>query len=56
MIITFLLFFVPILYMLPTAIALLNRHKHAVSIGVLNLCGGWTGIGWLAALVWSFTK
>ena len=46
-------FYGPI-YMLPTIIGL---HKHnALAIFLLNVFLGWTGIGWVAALIWSVLK
>lgn len=44
-----------ILYFLPYANAKSRKHKSAGAIGALNLFLGWTLIGWLAALIWSFT-
>jgi hypothetical protein len=43
------------LYMLPTFIATARGHKNVLAIGVLNLFLGWSLLGWLAALIWSFT-
>lgn len=40
-------------YGLPTIIALLRGHGYTGVIFALNLFGGWTGIGWLVALVWA---
>ena len=45
-----------LIYFLPTGIALLRGHRNTVPIGLLNLFLGWTGLGWLAALIWSFTS
>ena len=45
-----------LLYFMPTFIAGTRRHKNAAAIAVLNLLLGWTFIGWVAALVWSFTE
>lgn len=45
-----------VLYWLPTAIALFRKHHNKWAILVLNLLLGWTVIGWIAALVWSFTS
>jgi len=42
------------LYFLPTIIA---RHKaNALAIFVFNLFLGWSGIGWVAAMVWACSK
>jgi hypothetical protein len=42
------------LYLLPSIIGL--RKRNALAIFLLNLLTGWTGIGWIAALIWSVTK
>jgi len=44
------------LYFLPTMVACNGHKKNKDAIMVLNLLTGWTFIGWLIALVWSFTK
>ena len=41
-------------YFLPTIIGVHKRN--ALAIFLLNLLTGWTGIGWVAALVWSVLK
>lgn len=43
-------------YFLPFLVALIRGHRQRVAILVLNLLLGWTFIGWVVALVWSFTK
>lgn len=43
------------LYILPWGNAYSRGHHNAKAILVLNVFLGWTGIGWLAALIWSFT-
>jgi hypothetical protein len=49
MVLTALLF----LYLLPTYIAYRRRHHQAAPIAVINICFGWTFLGWVAALAWS---
>jgi Superinfection immunity protein len=44
-----------LLYFLPTVIALSRGHLSGLAIFLLNLFLGWTLIGWLIALIWSFT-
>lgn len=44
-----------IFYLLPTVIARTRRHKNILPIFVLNILLGWTFLGWVVALVWSFT-
>lgn len=43
------------LYFLPTIIAVYRKHHNAVPIGIVNLCFGWTFVGYVAALAWAFT-
>jgi hypothetical protein len=38
---------------LPIAIAAARRHPDLGRIAILDAVLGWTGIGWIAALVWS---
>jgi hypothetical protein len=42
-------------YFLPPVIAGLRGHHQAGAIFILTLFLGWTVLGWIAALVWSFT-
>ncbi len=42
------------LYFLPTIIGW--NHKQFAAIFLLNLLLGWTGLGWIIALIWSVTK
>ncbi len=44
------------LYMLPTLIAGYRSHRNAAAVTVLNVLLGWTGLGWVAALAWSFAR
>jgi len=41
------------IYFLPAIVACLNKKKNAAGIFVLNLFLGWTGIGWIIALIWA---
>jgi hypothetical protein len=43
------------IYLAPTVVANYRSHKNATAILVFNIFLGWTFIGWVAALVWSFT-
>lgn len=45
-----------IVYFVPTACAVLRGHMSGKAIFVTNLLLGWTGIGWVFALIWSFTS
>lgn len=44
-----------LLYFVPTVIAAISGKKNTMAIFVLNLLLGWTFVGWVVALVWSFT-
>lgn len=45
-----------ILYLLPGIIASGRGHKNSTAIWVLTVVLGWTALGWIVALVWSFTN
>lgn len=45
-----------VIYFVPFMVAKMRKHSKATAIGVLNLFLGWTGLGWIGALVWSFTE
>jgi Superinfection immunity protein len=47
--------FVLSLYLLPTFIASRRRHRNMISIALVNIFLGWSGLGWFAALLWSCT-
>ena len=42
-------------YLLPSLVARSRKHHQGRAIFVLNLLLGWTGIGWVIALVWAYT-
>jgi Superinfection immunity protein len=44
------------LYFLPALVANHRRHHNQAAIFTLNLLGGWTAIGWIAAFVWAMTR
>ena len=44
------------IYFLPGIIAGFRNHHNTAAILVLNFFLGWTGIGWIAAIVWSATN
>jgi uncharacterized membrane-anchored protein len=46
----------PVIYFIPAFVAHRRHHKNAVAITVLNIFAGWTFIGWVVALVWSFVE
>ncbi|MGH6827586.1 MAG: superinfection immunity protein [Rhizomicrobium sp.] len=41
------------MYCAPTMLAIGQRARSLKGIAALNLLAGWTGVGWIAALVWS---
>ena len=45
-----------IIYFLPSLIALKRRHHNRNAIFALNLCLGFTLVGWAVSLSWSLTK
>ena len=44
-----------LLHFVPSVIAFLRDHQSKWAILVLNIVLGWSGIGWIAALIWSLT-
>jgi Superinfection immunity protein len=47
-----LLFMFALLYLLPTVVALLRGIKTPQGPILLNILLGWTGLGWIGALIW----
>lgn len=43
------------IYFLPTLIAVRRGHHNGTPIFMLNLFLGWTFLGWVVALIWSFS-
>ncbi|HEY97255.1 MAG TPA: superinfection immunity protein [Dehalococcoidia bacterium] len=41
------------IYILPTIIAAVRRHKSIVAILLVNIFLGWTFIGWVLSLIWA---
>ena len=50
------LFIALVLYIMPTVIAYLRKHRNIWPIFILNLFLGWTFLGWLASLLWSLNS
>ncbi len=44
------------LYILPAIIAFTRQHRNKTAITLVNILLGWSGIGWIVALVWAFTN
>jgi len=43
-------------YFLPTIVAQIRNIKRPATIFAVNLIFGWTGIGWIAAVVWALRQ
>ena len=48
------LIFLLIIYFVPTIVAIIRNTRDFLRIMLLNIFGGWTFVGWVIALVWSF--
>lgn len=44
------------LYGIPSIVAWRRRHHNRAAIILVNLLLGWTGLGWIAALIWASTN
>ena len=44
-----------LIYLLPALLAQARQHHNWPAILVANLAVGWTGLGWIACLVWACT-
>ena len=42
-----------LIYFIPTIIAVRRDHPNKVAIFLLNFSLGWSGFGWIGALIWS---
>ena len=42
-------------YFLPWIVAIARNHHQRSAIALLNLLLGWTGLGWIAAIIWLAT-
>jgi hypothetical protein len=49
-------FLVVQIYFIPVRIAVNRKHPNTMPIVVLTIAGGWTGLLWIGALVWSLYK
>ena len=45
-----------IAYFIPWMVAAIRGHNSSPAILVTNLLLGWTGLGWVIALIWAFTS
>jgi hypothetical protein len=46
----------PVLYFWPIVVAVRTNHKNTASIAVVNVCLGWTLVGWVVAMAWALKK
>lgn len=44
------------IYAAPGIVASQRNHRQAPAIWAITLLAGWTGIGWLGALVWALLR
>jgi hypothetical protein len=42
-------------YLAPWIVSKVRDHDNSLAIFWLNFLLGWTGLGWVAALIWSLT-
>lgn len=42
-----------LLYLLPLIVGTLRRHENSVGLAALTVLLGWTGVGWLLAMLWA---
>lgn len=45
-----------VVYFLPTAIAYRRNHANFAPIFLTNIFFGWSVLGWIIALIWSFSS
>jgi surface polysaccharide O-acyltransferase-like enzyme len=45
-----------LVYFIPAMIAISRNHLNAMAIFLTNFLLGWTVLGWVFALIWSFTN
>lgn len=50
----FIIIITALIYFIPTVICLIRKHTYKLYIICLNIILGWTLIGWIACLIWSF--
>jgi len=50
----FIIIITTLIYFIPTGICLIRKHTYKFYIICLNIILGWTLIGWIVSLIWSF--
>jgi cytochrome c biogenesis protein CcdA len=48
--------FIAAIYFIPSIVAISRDHPSKGAVIILNILLGWTFIGWVVAIVWSFTN
>ena len=48
--------FIALVYFLPTTVAIARRHHNITAIILTNALLGWTFVGWVVVLIWSFAS
>ena len=41
------------IWFVPSIVALARKHAHLPWIILVNVLTGWTGVGWIATLIWA---
>ena len=44
------------IYFTPTIVAAMLGKRHTRTIFIVNLSLGWTGVGWIVALIWALRR
>ncbi len=42
-------------YLAPTGVAVYRNHRDTKALFLINLFLGWTGVGWIATMIWACT-
>lgn len=50
------MFLLLLVYFAPSFVALFREHPRFGTIALLNLCLGWTFIGWVIVLIWAWSQ
>lgn len=50
----FIIIITALIYFIPTVVCLIRKHTYKFYVICLNIILGWTLIGWIASLIWSF--
>jgi len=52
---TLVITFGAVVYLMPTIVAFLRHHKNLIPILIVDVFFGWTFVGWVLSLAWSFS-